>query len=261
MTTNIYILIDPKSEKVRYVGKANNVTQRYRAHLNRARKHQQHKKNWIDSLKKDGLKPIIEIIDVVPIDEWIFWETYWISQFKTWGFDLINYTNGGDGCTFSNQTSFKGDNAKKVVAYGVDYIKKYEFNSAIEATNYFKLNKSSIPCCCSNVCRNKTIKGYAWFYYNDVKNISESELNVLIRDRFFKIKSILNSGVFKRGQKGLRAKKVKLTNISTNAEFFFDSGKEAGKYISVTQPAVSWALKYNKLIKKIYKITLINEKL
>ena len=26
---------------------------------------------------------------------------------KTWGFDLINYTNGGDGCTFGNQTSFK----------------------------------------------------------------------------------------------------------------------------------------------------------
>jgi hypothetical protein len=30
-----------------------------------------------------------------------------ISQFKTWGFDLINYTNGGGGCTFANQTSFK----------------------------------------------------------------------------------------------------------------------------------------------------------
>jgi hypothetical protein len=92
---------------VRYVGKANNVTQRYTAHLNRARKHQIHKKNWIETLKKQGLKPIIEIIDVVPINDWVFWETYWISQMKTWGFDLINYTNGGDGCTFGNQTSFK----------------------------------------------------------------------------------------------------------------------------------------------------------
>lgn len=106
-TTNIYILIDPITNKVRYVGKANNITQRYRAHLNRARKHQIHKKNWIEQLKKEGLKPIIEIIDIVPIDNWIFWEKYWISQFKTWGFDLINYTNGGDGCTFGNQTSFK----------------------------------------------------------------------------------------------------------------------------------------------------------
>ena len=106
-TTNIYVLIDPITNMVRYVGKANNVTQRYRAHLNRARKHQIHKKNWVENLKKEGLKPIIEVIDIVPIDDWIFWETYWISQMKTWGFDLINYTNGGDGCTFGNETSFK----------------------------------------------------------------------------------------------------------------------------------------------------------
>lgn len=106
-TTNIYVLIDPITNMVRYVGKANDVSQRYRAHLNRARKHQIHKKNWIEKLKNKGLKPIIEVIDIVPIEEWVFWETYWISQMKTWGFDLINYTNGGDGCTFSNQTSFK----------------------------------------------------------------------------------------------------------------------------------------------------------
>ena len=106
-TTNIYILIDPETLQVRYVGKANNISQRYKAHLNRARKHQIHKLNWISSLKAKRLKPIIEVIDVVPIENWIFWETYWISQFKTWGFDLINYTQGGDGATFANQTSFK----------------------------------------------------------------------------------------------------------------------------------------------------------
>lgn len=106
-TTHIYILIDPETQQVRYVGKANNVSQRYKAHLNRARKHQIHKLNWINSLKSKGLKPIIEVIDIVPIENWQFWETYWISQFKTWGFDLINYTHGGDGATFANQTSFK----------------------------------------------------------------------------------------------------------------------------------------------------------
>mgnify|MGYP003606412743 CR=1 FL=1 len=109
-TTNIYILIDPENQQVRYVGKANNVSERYKAHLNRARKHQIHKLNWINSLRKKGLKPIIEVIDVVPINDWVFWETYWIAQFKAWGFKLINYTNGGDGATFGNQTSFKKGN-------------------------------------------------------------------------------------------------------------------------------------------------------
>lgn len=106
-TTYIYTLTDPETNMIRYVGKANNIKQRYSAHLNRARKHQIHKKNWIASLREKKLKPIIEIVDIVPIKDWIFWETYWISQFKTWGFNLINYTNGGEGCTFGNQTSFK----------------------------------------------------------------------------------------------------------------------------------------------------------
>jgi hypothetical protein len=48
-----------------------------------------------------------QIVHCGTINEWMFWETY-ISQFKTWGFDLINYTNGGGGCTFANQTGFKG---------------------------------------------------------------------------------------------------------------------------------------------------------
>ena len=47
----------------------------------------------------------------------MFWETYWISQFKTWGYNLINYTEGGDGSTFGNQTSFK--KGQKPWNYGI----------------------------------------------------------------------------------------------------------------------------------------------
>ena len=108
-TTNIYTLIDPETQQVRYVGKANNISQRYKAHLNRARKHQIHKLNWINSLKNKGLKPIIEVVAIVPIENWQFWETYWISQFKSWGFNLTNSTIGGDGCTFTNLTSFNSN--------------------------------------------------------------------------------------------------------------------------------------------------------
>lgn len=68
-TTNIYILIDPITNMIRYVGKTNNINQRFKAHLNFARKHQLHKRNWIMNLKNKGLRPIVEIIDVVPINE------------------------------------------------------------------------------------------------------------------------------------------------------------------------------------------------
>lgn len=39
----------------------------------------------------------LELIDEVPNDEWRFWESYWIEQFKAWGFQLENKNNGGGG--------------------------------------------------------------------------------------------------------------------------------------------------------------------
>lgn len=39
----------------------------------------------------------LELIDEVPDDEWRFWESYWISQFKAWGFKLTNKNSGGGG--------------------------------------------------------------------------------------------------------------------------------------------------------------------
>lgn len=39
----------------------------------------------------------LELIDEVPDNEWRFWESYWISQFKAWGFQLENKNSGGGG--------------------------------------------------------------------------------------------------------------------------------------------------------------------
>jgi hypothetical protein len=235
---------------VRYVGKANNVTQRYRAHLNRARKHQIHKKNWIEQLKKEGLKPIIEIIDVVPIDNWIFWETYWISQMRTWGFDLINYTNGGDGCTFGNQTSFKkGDGGKKVIGYDSNYEKIYEFDSTKQADEFLKTQGVWHVC----VGKRKTVKKLTWFYEEDIININYDELIILIKKRFTKeLKS--NSGSFKKGDISKRCVKIKITDLLNNSIKIMNNGTEAGILIGVKQPTISWALTNNKIIKKRFKI-------
>ena len=39
----------------------------------------------------------LELIDEVPDNEWRFWDSYWISQFKAWGFKLTNKNSGGGG--------------------------------------------------------------------------------------------------------------------------------------------------------------------
>lgn len=105
--TYIYILIDPTTNQVRYIGKTNNPVERYKNHKNRCRDKNTHKRRWINKLRLQNLYPEIEVIDKVPIDKWRYWEKFWIAYYKFLGCDLTNYTSGGDGLTFGNQTSFK----------------------------------------------------------------------------------------------------------------------------------------------------------
>jgi len=63
-----------------YIGKTQNSKQRLTTHRN-----------------KRGKSTFMEIIDEVSINEWRFWEIYYISLFKSWGFILTNKNKGGGG--------------------------------------------------------------------------------------------------------------------------------------------------------------------
>lgn len=92
----IYTLSDPITNEVRYIGQTvMSLKMRLGNHIRESRTNKNtYKLNWIRSLEKKGVKPIIELLD-----EGIWGETeiYWISQFKQWGFRLVNSTEGGDG--------------------------------------------------------------------------------------------------------------------------------------------------------------------
>jgi group I intron endonuclease len=94
-TTYIYCLFDPITEQPRYIGKSDNPHKRYLEHLNEKGKTK--KINWIKSLKKKSLVPILETLDEVRSEDWKIMECMYISLFKGWGFDLVNGTYGGDG--------------------------------------------------------------------------------------------------------------------------------------------------------------------
>lgn len=95
----IYTLACPNTGQIRYVGKT---TRDLRFRLydhtsnHRLAKETSYKNSWIKSIKP--LKPVIEIIDEVKEDEWIFWEQFYISLFTSWGYSLTNMTSGGEGC-------------------------------------------------------------------------------------------------------------------------------------------------------------------
>jgi hypothetical protein len=121
MKTYIYVLKCPLSKEIKYVGKSNNPDKRYKNHINKCRDKNTHKRNWISKLKLDGLKPELETIDCVDVVEWKYWEKFYITKFLNEGCKLVNCTDGGDGSTFGNKTSFKkGDNSISVVCLDLE---------------------------------------------------------------------------------------------------------------------------------------------
>lgn len=97
MDFKIYILIDPITNQIRYVGQTRvSLPKRLTAHINEkgfAKKHQ-----WIKSLKNKSSRPIIECIDKFNcIIECNIAEVFYIQYFKFIGAKLTNVTEGGRG--------------------------------------------------------------------------------------------------------------------------------------------------------------------
>jgi predicted GIY-YIG superfamily endonuclease len=189
MITYIYTLSHPITDEVRYVGKTVNPKQRKHNHTNKARDKGTYKRNWINSLIVQGLRPKFEIIDQVD-SNWKFWERYWISQFRTWGFRLCNHGIGGEGLEMANQTSFKKgqipwnlgipiteDTKNKIreqralqTTHKSSPVNRYSligkfidsFNTIREAMSLTNISDTHISAVCKN--KRKSAGGYKWEY-------------------------------------------------------------------------------------------------
>lgn len=92
---SIYMLKDPRTGKVRYIGKTICTLQkRLSEHINC--KSQDHRGRWIQSLLKQNLKPLIEEIEKCTDSEWPEREKVWIAYYKKVS-DLTNSSDGGFG--------------------------------------------------------------------------------------------------------------------------------------------------------------------
>lgn len=95
--TNIYVLVDPNTQDVRYVGKADDVDRRLRDHLGHCKDRGTHCQRWIAKLKDAGQVPVLVIVENVPVPEWPERERHWISHFESLGHPLTNTAPGGLG--------------------------------------------------------------------------------------------------------------------------------------------------------------------
>lgn len=142
----IYGLIDPRNDKIFYIGFTEYPNKRYNEHLNirgKKREKNTYKENVINKILQLGLKPEMKIIDVCEkifnihlnmFDHEIL-EKYYIKKYKDEGVNLTNLTDGGDG----GRTYLK-----PVYQYSEDgkFLKRY--NSVNEVANTYHVNADII---------------------------------------------------------------------------------------------------------------------
>lgn len=97
MKYKIYVLIDPRTDDIRYVGQTiQTLLSRLNKHLNS--KDKSHRTNWIKNLKNNNLIPIIKEIcctnDKLECNEL---EQFYIKKYNDDGYNLVNMTEGGEG--------------------------------------------------------------------------------------------------------------------------------------------------------------------
>lgn len=114
--THIYSLSDPNTGEIRYIGKADDLKIRFNKHkCDSELKPKTHKNNWIESLKKNGLLPVIELIETVPKNNWAFYETQYILIFRSFGANLVNATSGGEGVNNLKHSEETKDKIRKAL--------------------------------------------------------------------------------------------------------------------------------------------------
>jgi hypothetical protein len=92
---NIYVLIDPRDNQIRYVGQTKSPpATRLCHHICLAKKGcQYYSARWIRELLRHDLKPLVQLIEVTdrPDER----EAYWIVYYRSQGARLTNYAAGG----------------------------------------------------------------------------------------------------------------------------------------------------------------------
>lgn len=104
MDNIIYILIDPNTGEIRYVGLSTRGTKRIKEYFFPSVRKQRKRLYvycWLNSLFSQGKKPIVRILqqwEHIEFSDLCTAEVYWIAYFREIGAPLTNLAGGGGGC-------------------------------------------------------------------------------------------------------------------------------------------------------------------
>ena len=156
--TQIYVMKDPDTLEIRYVGKTvkENIVTRLGEHIQEAKRgRKNHRLNWIRSILDKGKIPIIEKIDECIWKESQGLETYYITYYKNLGYDLVNETEGGEGNLGYTPSKETVEKRKKSIRSKLPKVYQYdlkgnfikEWNNAPEAAEKLGFKADGITRC------------------------------------------------------------------------------------------------------------------
>jgi hypothetical protein len=151
----IYMLSHCGSDRIYIGATSKSLKKRLMSHKSNAKysknrkKVLSHKDCWIINAINNNHSILIEELDVVKFSEFSFWEKYYISLFKMFGFKLTNGTDGGQGVwprrvSDKEREAIRSRRLRPVIEYDKNgnIINKYE--SLIEASEVNNINYSRL---------------------------------------------------------------------------------------------------------------------
>lgn len=189
----LYVLKDPTSMEIRYVGiTIRPLQERLAGHLNDVRNRPDvnyHKVNWIRKILSENKKPVIELVsEFDTLEEVKQAEIDYIAKYKAL-YKLTNCTIGGDHLgerSHSREAILKKSTTRSVDQYNIfgEFLRSFEMTE--DAARHLKLSSASkITSCCRK--DRKHAHGYIWRYkgeeLGDISDIDRYSLcfNTLVQ--------------------------------------------------------------------------------
>lgn len=225
----IYTLSNPITNEVRYIGKTNNISKRYSAHIKDNSK--SYKSSWIKSLLNNNVLPIIEILEEFDNEiDCYESEKYWIEQFINWGFRLTNLQIGGIGGN-SDLLKLNNNPNAKITVQDVLSIKEYLLNTDKTIKEISEIHNCSVA----------TINGIKKGSWSEITGFTGNESWRRKDSNKNRQKSLKDSGLYER-----QSIKVLQYDINNNFINEYPSISEASLKTGTNRTSLSQCLN-NKL--------------
>jgi len=248
MKVKIYVLIDPITLKVRYIGRTKNrLSIRLQGHITKSKLKRNYKDCWIDSLVKRGHKPIIKVFKIVEgWEESHKYEQSLISRSLKHGFNLVNLDDRGIGGVNKSSTEEQRRRISNSLKEGYKEGRIFPTkNTPVIVYDLFG----------NELYQFKYQKDCASFLHISCSSIEQQVAGKVRRCGSYQIRSTIqpNPGIYKiTRDNSFNNKCIQCTCIETNNVLTFSSFKEASIYFNTPSSNISWCVKNKGIIKRKY---------